>query len=245
MADEVIKKFRIPIAELPPISSETEGYSLRYRFISTDKNRTSYWSPLYLIQPDFNYYTKTMHISKTGDIAQIAWDSVLFLKNINSVQDISNKQLTSKVATLTTTSAHFLKVEDWVTIEGVDATFNGTYQVSAVTQTTFSYYKDTTDIVSTPVSPKGTYKKNSLIRNATEYDIWVRWGHGDNTGDWIYKERLQSTSLSLPVPTTWTINGATQSNTPNRLSVQVFLKGYPISRDYTFLKVYEQFNFIV
>ena len=47
MPDANIKKVRIPKSSLPPIDNETLAYSLRYRIISEDKNRTSHWSPVY------------------------------------------------------------------------------------------------------------------------------------------------------------------------------------------------------
>jgi hypothetical protein len=70
---------------------------------------------------------------------------------------ISNKALTSNVATLTTSAAHGLSVGMEITISGVDATFNGTYVITGVpTTTTFTYAKTATNVTSTAVSPVGT-----------------------------------------------------------------------------------------
>jgi len=212
MADSGIKKYRQEYADLPPISSETEGYSIRYRIISEDRNRVSHWSPVYLIIPDYTYVP----------------------------------ELNNDLATITTTGAHYMAVDDWVTVEGVDSTFNGTYKINAVTTNTFTYYKDNGNIPSTPVSPAGTYKTNSLIRNATGYDIWLRWDRNDG-GDWVYKERIQTTSISYPHPSFYTINGVVQPSAPNRLSVEVYLTGQPIARadgaaGTPFLKVYRMLN---
>ena len=65
---------------------------------------------------------------------------------------ITNKELTSNVATLTTASAHGLAVNDSIWVEGVDSTFNGPYTVTAATTTTFSYTKAATNVASTAVS---------------------------------------------------------------------------------------------
>jgi hypothetical protein len=68
---------------------------------------------------------------------------------------ITNKQLTSNVATLTTSTAHGLAVGDVIWIEGVDSTFNsttGTYTVTVVTEFTFSYAKTAGNVASTAVS---------------------------------------------------------------------------------------------
>jgi hypothetical protein len=70
---------------------------------------------------------------------------------------VTNKALTSNVATLTTGTAHSLAVGDIVTVASVDATFNGTYVVKAVpTTTTFTYDKTNTNVTSAAVSPAGT-----------------------------------------------------------------------------------------
>lgn len=68
---------------------------------------------------------------------------------------ITNKALTSNVATLTTSSAHGFAVGDTVWVEGVDSTFNSTtgpYTITAVTSTTFSYAKTAGNVASTAVS---------------------------------------------------------------------------------------------
>lgn len=70
-------------------------------------------------------------------------------------KSISNKQLTSNVATLTTSSSHSFSVGDKVLITGVDNTFNGTYVITATTSTTFSYSKTANNVSSTAVSPTG------------------------------------------------------------------------------------------
>lgn len=63
--------------------------------------------------------------------------------------DITNKALASNVATLTTRVQHRLSIGSSVTIAGVDATFNGTYTVTAVPNaTSFSYAKTAADVAS-------------------------------------------------------------------------------------------------
>lgn len=166
---EVKKKLKVPNSELPPISSITEGYSLRYRIVSSDRNRISHWSPIYLIEPEYTFGLGNINFSKSGNIANIVWDAV-----------------------------------DIKIVSGIN-----------------------------------TY----LIRKAHEYDLWVRWDRGSGDGDWIYKGRIDTSSLSLPIPTEWTINGVVQGTAPNRLSVEVYLKGNPPERangavGTPFLKVY-------
>ena len=74
-----------------------------------------------------------------------------------STATVNNKALTSNVATLTTAAAHNFLVGDRITVAGVDATFNGTYALTAIpTATTFSYAKTNANVTSAAVSPAGT-----------------------------------------------------------------------------------------
>jgi hypothetical protein len=66
---------------------------------------------------------------------------------------ISNKALTSNIATLTTSDAHTFLVGDVVVVSGVDATFNGTFNIIAVpTATTFTYAKTNANVTSAAAS---------------------------------------------------------------------------------------------
>jgi hypothetical protein len=70
---------------------------------------------------------------------------------------ITNKALTSNVATLTTSAAHGLCIGMQIVITDVDATFNGEYRITSVpTTTTFTYAKVAADVPSAAVSPAGT-----------------------------------------------------------------------------------------
>ena len=91
----------------------------------------------------------------SGRTIQIVYskDPTLFTDSFFSV---SNKALTSNVATLTTSSVHGFVVGNKVGISGVDSTFDGEFTVVAVpTTTTFTYAKTATDVTSAAVSPTG------------------------------------------------------------------------------------------
>jgi hypothetical protein len=80
---------------------------------------------------------------------------------------VSNKALTSNVATLTTSTTHGFAVGDIVVVGSVDATFNGTYVVKAVpTTTTFTYDKENANVTSAAVSPAGTAEVTTTRRFA-------------------------------------------------------------------------------
>ena len=166
MVDSGIKKAKVALSDLPSINPILEGYEVRYRVVSEDKNRTSHWSPTYLVKPEFTFVPGDISCHITGGIATLAWNDV--------------------------------------------------------------------DI----------YKGTQYVRTATEYDIWVKWDRNDG-GDWAYRSRTASTSIALLVPTEYKISGVTQSQTPNKLTVEVYLKGQPITRDVAFLRVYNPAHYNV
>jgi hypothetical protein len=62
---------------------------------------------------------------------------------------VSNKALTSNVATITTSTDHGFAVGDIAVITGVDSTFNGTHYVTGVpTTTTFTFAKENANVTS-------------------------------------------------------------------------------------------------
>jgi hypothetical protein len=87
---------------------------------------------------------------------------------------VSNKALTSNVATLSTTAAHTYAVGDVVVVSSVDATFNGTYVIRSIpTSTTFTYEKINANVASTAVASGSAQvtkrrKLSGIIRDATD-----------------------------------------------------------------------------
>lgn len=66
---------------------------------------------------------------------------------------ISNKALTSNIATLTTGTAHGFTVGDKIVVSGVDTTFNGTFAVASVpSSTTFTYPLTAANVTSAAVT---------------------------------------------------------------------------------------------
>ena len=77
---------------------------------------------------------------------------------------ITNKALTSNVATLTTASAHGLTTGDSIWVEGVDSTFNGPHTVTSATTTTFTYAQTAANVTSTAVtSPAALVNETGTI----------------------------------------------------------------------------------
>jgi peptidoglycan hydrolase-like protein with peptidoglycan-binding domain len=101
----------------------------------------------------------------------------------NTTFVVSAKSVTSNVATLTTTEPHGLLTGDTVVVNGVDATFNGTYEITATPTTkSLSYAKTTSNVTST--SATGTISSLasdiSFTRThaANVEDVAIAgWGH--------------------------------------------------------------------
>ena len=159
MADEVIKQIKISQENLPTINSITGKYDIRYRIVSEDKNRTSHWSPIINIDPQYTYVSGNISIASSG-ITTVAWDTV-----------------TVKIGT-------------------------------------------------------------QVIRQAKDYDVWVKWSKASGLGDWNYVQRISGNSVSFVHPSTFYINGVDQEDAPNRVTVEIYLKGEPVTRDSINLLVY-------
>ena len=106
-------------------------------------------------------------------------DRLLWVNAANMSNTITNKSLTSNVATLTTGTAHGYNVGDVVFISGVGAPFDGTPTITGakiitdVTENTFSYAATNADIASAAVSPVGAVLKGGTgyIESASELVI--------------------------------------------------------------------------
>lgn len=86
-----------------------------------------------------------------SSVSGIAYAQIPLMVRTDSIQQfsISNKALTSGVATLTTSATHNFTVGQTVQVNSVDSTFNGTFVITAVTSNTFSYAVAATNVSST------------------------------------------------------------------------------------------------
>jgi hypothetical protein len=107
------------------------------------------------------------------------------------VRSVSNKALTSNVATLTTTSAHGLVVGNRVTISGVGSPFNGTHTVTSVpTSTTFTFAVAGSNVASTAVSPAGEMVRDDDVTLTAAYtEVMQTLGYRDPGLYTIYATR--------------------------------------------------------
>ncbi len=109
----------------------------------------------------------------------IVFDRTAF-QTVNAL-NVTNKALTSNVATLTV-PGHSFTTSSTVGVAGVDATFDGTYAVTATTSTTISYAKTAADVTSVAsTGTVGTVQTVDVFGNA--YSTFFNGAYDDITTD--------------------------------------------------------------
>jgi hypothetical protein len=164
---------------------------------------------------------------------------------------ITNKALTSNVATLTTSAAHGFAVGFEVEVSGVDATFNGTYTITAVTSTTFSYAKTASNVTSTAATGTATSELEHFVdyNSGTDYPVYAFCDDGvyvywitkildsgvDKTV--MYKRLIDSTAAAVEMFKTSTIvvNDAVMEFTKERIVACINNKVFEIATNATAL----------
>jgi len=127
---------------------------------------------------------------------------------------VTNKALTSNVATLTV-GTHTLAIGNSVVVSGVDATFNGTYTVTAVAATTFSYSKVASNVTSTASSGTvvaGKTGAGNLVlatgQNGTENKIIFAAGGYDSGNEQMSITPDVNVHIEIPTASTSSTTGA-------------------------------------
>jgi hypothetical protein len=97
---------------------------------------------------------------------------------------IFRKKLASNIATLSTTEAHSFSVGDIVTVEEVDATFNGTYTVKQTpTALTFTYDKIASPVTEIDLVEYGYVSSDSSVDGTIRVGVAETGISIDGTGD--------------------------------------------------------------
>lgn len=157
---------------------------------------------------------------------------------------ITNKALTSNVATLTAAN-HGFAVGFEVTVTGVDATFNGTYTITAVTTNTFSYAKTASNVTSTAATGTATSEVEHFVdyNSGTDYPVYAMTDDGvyaywitkivdsgvDKTA--MYKRPLDSSSAATQMwkDSSIVVNDACMEFTKERIVTTINNKVFEIS----------------
>ena len=109
---------------------------------------------------------------------------------------VSNKALTSDIATLTTSSPHGLLAGDQIVVSGVDSTFNGTFTILDVpTTSTLTYAKTSTNVSSTSASGTVTFGPDILEIDTRDHEVAL---NGDVVGKRSLIDVLAEWTLLAP-----------------------------------------------
>lgn len=160
-SDEIALAFSI-IRRYPDDDNPTSVYIL-VEFSSEENDATQEYAKMQieLSSADFTsnngyyYFVKRKTLADLLRSSNFSWENVkiakVYAEVIPTTRSITNKALTSNVATITTSAAHYVAVGDTITVSGVDATFDGTFTVTAINESakTISYAKTATDVTST------------------------------------------------------------------------------------------------
>lgn len=137
----------------------------------------------------------------TGSTNTSVFDEVWLYAQLNNppfaALTVSNKALTSNVATITTSAAHGLFVGDTVKITGVDTTFNGTWTITTVpSTTTFTYARTATNVTSGASSGSVYPAATAASQNVR---LTIQWGGTTAVDDDITYTMTNQNGLYLVV----------------------------------------------
>jgi hypothetical protein len=109
-----------------------------------------------------DYFTDNRYVVATKRLdelfyntGQFSWRNVSVVKiyaTTTQTISITNRSLTSNVATITTATAHGFEEGAYVNVSGVNSVFNGIHKITGVTTNTFSYAKTNDNVSSTSSS---------------------------------------------------------------------------------------------
>jgi hypothetical protein len=129
---------------------------VRYRISSEDRNRFSYWTNIFRVDPQFFYESGTLEsrgiltLEKVGSsYVGITWDSVSIYKQVNG--------------------------------------------------------------------------NSNLLGELDTYDLWIKWAQngGTNPSNWIYRERVSTTSVNINIPSSYIDATGVSRSSPKELYVEI------------------------
>ena len=166
-----------------------------------------------------------------------------------SANTVTNKQLTSNVATLTTGTTHGYVAGDAIVVSIGDPVFDGGFTVaSAPTTTTLTYARTATNVASTAVTgglitggnPRSLAYVNNVVSTSNICTLTTAAAHGFVTGDIVVVSGVASTVdgtvvvASAPTTTTFTFPITTASITtaavsPTGVAMRLPAPGFAVS----------------
>lgn len=173
------KKIIIPKEELPPVRSDAEAYLVKFRIVSEDKNRFSYWSPVFKLDQDIDYYSRYYGIIRcnlekdTNDRLFASWDGIpeiqaydlffratpapssIYITEAIDIEDLDNPGTRTGYIQYTTAAPHGLQKDQTIyEIENLTLFYNLTnVVVTDIVNENVFIVRDTVNSLSDPVEP--------------------------------------------------------------------------------------------
>jgi hypothetical protein len=108
----------------------------------------------------------------TSDAVDLGVVGEYAVANASALFTVTNTQIASNIATITTSAAHGFSAGDVVVIAGVNATYNGTYVIRTAGATTFTYSKTNADVASASATGTaqvtGNRRYTGIVRDASD-----------------------------------------------------------------------------
>lgn len=194
------KKLIIPRESLPPTNAYTRGYEVRYRITTEDRNRFSYWSPIFFVDPELIYEVGSLELRGSLSIEKIGssyvgvtWDSASVYKKIGDELSLLG-ELSEYDVWIRWAGSGGSNPSEWQRRERVSTT-----SININIPSTYPYTDPSTGIV-TDITPRylyvevyrpvrqimryeetRTFLQNSSTVNVTDDYIYFAEGHGTVT----------------------------------------------------------------
>lgn len=195
------KKLVIPRENLPYVNTYTRSYEIRYRITTEDRNRFSYWSPIFSIRPDIFYEVGTLEsrgeifLEKVGSsFVSITWDAASEYKLVDD-QAVLLDELNEYDVWIRWAGSGGATPSEWFHKQRVN-----TASININIPATYPYTDPGTGVV-TDVTPRYLYveifrptrdiiryeETRQFVQNSTNVDIandyiYFAEGHGTVTG---------------------------------------------------------------
>ena len=87
---------------------------------------------------------------------------------------------------------------------------------------------------------------DNFIKTADLYDVWLRWDVDEANAVWVLADRVDGNQLGLVIPKSYTLattpSPTVISEEPTRLSVEIYIRANPASRNNSSFLVYKLDN---
>ena len=182
------------VASSPPPTSTTFTTTI------TGIPNGTYQNATVTVRVDTYDFVRRLIDATLSDFADISFpnDEIEPAKQVKYT--VTNKALTDNVATITTSAIHGTVIGQVVDVSNVDATFYGSYKVTATTDYTLSYVKTAGNVLSTPETPiTATVSSKSYDSIAGIASLATTSSHGFVVNDIVVISGVDDPASTAPI----------------------------------------------